>query len=51
MRNTKIKIKVSELVNILIQKHDASLLKKYDLNTEKINRIQKSLQKGNWRFC
>lgn len=46
----KIKIKVDELINILIQKHEESVLKKYNLNNDKILKIQKSLQKGNWKF-
>lgn len=46
----KIKIKVDELINILIQKHEGSLLKKYNLNREKVVRLQKSLQSGNWRI-
>lgn len=46
----KIKIKVDELINILIQKHEGSLLRKYNLNKEKVTRLQKSLQNGNWRI-
>lgn len=44
------KIKVSELIDILIQKHDNSLLKKYNLDNEKVLRLQESLRTGNWRF-
>lgn len=46
----KIKIKVDELINILIQKHEGSLLRKYNLNKEKVMKLQKSLQNGNWRI-
>lgn len=46
----KVKIKVSELIDILIQKHDNSLLRKYNLDSEKVNRLQESLRTGDWRF-
>lgn len=47
----KIRIKVDELVNLLIQKQEAPILKKYRLDKEKVVRIQKSLREGNWRFA
>ncbi|MFH1774156.1 MAG: hypothetical protein ABH874_04260 [Methanobacteriota archaeon] len=47
----KLKIKVDELINILIQKQEAPILKKYRLDREKVVKIQKSLQEGNWRFA
>lgn len=47
---TKMKIRVSELINILIQKDEDPLVRKYNLDKEKINRIQTSLKSGNWKF-
>lgn len=46
----KIKIKVDELINILIQKNEDFLLKKYGLDKEMVTKLRESLQKGNWRF-
>jgi len=46
----KIQIKANELINILIQKHDRSLLEKYGLDSEKIEEMQRSLKEGNWKF-
>ncbi len=46
----KIKIKADELINILIQKNEASLLKKYGLDKEMVVKLREALQKGNWRF-
>ncbi len=46
----KLKMKVNELINILIQKDEDPLVEKYRLNKEKINSIQKSLRKGDWKF-
>lgn len=47
---SKMKIRVSELINILIQKDEDPLLRKYNLNKDKINRIQNSLKNGHWKF-
>ncbi len=49
MKN-KMKIKVNELINILIQKDEGALLAKYDLDKDKIMEIQKSLRAGQWKF-
>jgi hypothetical protein len=46
----KIQIKTNELINILIQKYDRSLLEKYGLDREKIKAVQDALKEGNWRF-
>lgn len=46
----KMRIKVNELINILIQKDEGPLLRKYNLNKDKIVEIQKSLRNGNWKF-
>lgn len=46
----RIKIKMDELINLLIQKNEASLFQKYSLNREKVLEIQESLKKGRWRF-
>lgn len=44
------KIRVSELINILIQKDEDPLLKKYKLDKDKVVRIQNSLRSGQWKF-
>jgi hypothetical protein len=46
----RIKIKMDELINLLIQKNEASLFKKYGLDRDKVLEIQKSLKEGKWRF-
>ncbi|MEK6977879.1 MAG: hypothetical protein AABX40_05695 [Candidatus Hydrothermarchaeota archaeon] len=46
----KVKIKVSELIDILIQKRDNALLRKYNLDSEKVHILQESLRTGDWRF-
>ncbi|MEE8167850.1 MAG: hypothetical protein V3T58_03125 [Candidatus Hydrothermarchaeales archaeon] len=50
MRGVKLKIRVSELINILIQKDEDSLLRKYNLDKEKVVVLQNSLRRGNWEF-
>ncbi len=44
----KMKIKVNELINILIQKQEMPILQKYDLDSTKVMRLQSALQKGRW---
>jgi len=46
----KIRIKLSELINILIEKNQAPLLKKYNLNMDMVKDIQQALRQGKWRF-
>jgi hypothetical protein len=46
----KMKIKVNELINILIQKDEGPLLRKYNLDKDKIVKLQKSLRNGKWKF-
>jgi hypothetical protein len=41
---------MNELINILIEKNQSSLLKKYNLTIDKVGEIKKSLQQGKWKF-
>lgn len=45
----KVKIRLDELISILV-KSEEGLIKKYRLDSKKLERLQKSLQSGNWRF-
>ncbi len=46
----KIHIKLDELINILIDKKRASLLRKYNLDQDALDTIVASMKNGNWRF-
>jgi len=45
----KIKFRVDELISILV-KSEESLIKKYGLDSKKLEEIQESLKSGKWRF-
>ncbi|GCC10272.1 hypothetical protein IPdc08_00295 [archaeon] len=45
----KIKFRVDELMSILI-KSENDLIKKYDLDSKKLEEIQDSLKRGNWQL-
>lgn len=46
----KIRIKLNELISILIDKNQDPILRKYNLDGDKVLMIQRSLQRGNWKF-
>lgn len=46
----KRKMRVTELINILIQKDEDPLLRKYKLNKEKVVELQNFLRTGDWKF-
>ncbi len=46
----KIKIRVNELINILIQKQELPILQKYNLDSTKVERLQNALQEGRWKL-
>ncbi|MDP6612656.1 MAG: hypothetical protein QF673_01395 [Candidatus Hydrothermarchaeota archaeon] len=41
---------MDELINLLIQKNEVSLFKKYDLDMDNVLVINNSLKDGKWRF-
>jgi len=45
----KVKFRVDELISILVKSED-SLIKKYGLDSKKLEKLQKSLEKGDWKF-
>ncbi|GEM_PF-2158536 len=45
----KLRFRVDELISILV-KSEEQLMKKYNLDSAKLKKLQKSLQEGNWRL-
>ncbi len=46
----KIRIKVDELINILIDKKRTALLEKFNLEPDALEGIVASMKKGKWKF-
>jgi anti-sigma28 factor (negative regulator of flagellin synthesis) len=45
----RLRLKVRDVINILIMKDYKKFSKEYGVNRKKINSIQKALREGNWK--